>query len=327
MSDPLRWGLLGCGSISRSFARDVQLAPGNELVAVGSRDPAKAAAFAAAHCPQATAHGSYAALVADPRVQAVYIATPHSRHAEDALLAIAAGKSVLVEKAFALNRAQAEQVLAAASAAQVFCGEAMWTRFLPVMAAVRGWIRAGRIGRIERLEADFSFAAAFDPASRLFAPDCAGGALLDVGCYVLGLALDVANRAPDSLRATARFAPNGVDAATTMVALWEPEGLRAQLSCGIDEAGSQAARIVGSTGVIDIPSFWSAKEAILHSQDGATERASGAAGFQFEISAALAAIRAGAAATGEMPHAHTLALMGLMDQVRAQIGLRYPGDG
>lgn len=326
MTDTLRWGLLGCGAISRTFARDIQLAPGNELIAVGSRDGAKAAAFVAAHCPAAVAHGSYAALVADPRIQAVYVATPHSRHAQDALLAIAAGKHVLVEKAFTLNRAQAEQVLAAAAAAKVFCGEAMWTRFLPVMAAVRGWIRSGRIGRVERIEADFSFATAFDPANRLFAADCAGGALLDVGCYVVALALDVAGRAPDTVRATARFTPNGVDGATTMVCLWEPEGLRAQLTCALDEARDQGARIIGSTGVIDIPVFFSAKEAVLRCQDGSTERASGAAGFQFEIGAALTAIRAGASASPEMSHAHTLALMGLLDQVRAQIGLRYPGE-
>ena len=326
MTLELRWGMLGCGSIAGSFARDVQLAPGNRLVAVGSRDRAKAAAFAAAHCPAATAHGEYAALVADPAVQAVYIATPHSRHAADALLAINAGKHVLVEKPFALNAAEVRRVFAAARERGVFCGEAMWTRFLPVMAQVRAWIRSGAIGAVERIEADFSFRATVAETHRLIAPKLAGGALLDVGIYVLALVQDLVGRVPDTIRASARFLPNGVDGGTAMTCLWEPEGIRAQLSCALDTPGDQGARIVGASGTIEIPVFFSAGSATLRRADGTSETATGAAGFQFEILAATAAIRAGQGGFDLITPDQTIALATTLDAVRAQVGLRYPGE-
>ena len=326
MNTELGWGLLGCGGIAGKFAADITAAPGNRLVAVGSRDHAKAAAFVAEKCPGATAHGEYAGLVADPTVHAVYIATPHNRHAADALLAINAGKHVLVEKPFALNAAEAQRVFSAARERGVFCGEAMWTRFLPVMAQVRAWIRSGAIGAVERIDADFSFRVSVAETHRLIAPELAGGALLDVGIYVLALVQDVMGRVPDTIRASARFLPNGVDGGTAMTGLWEPEGARAQLSCALDTLGDQGARIVGATGTIEIPVFYCAGAATLRRADGTTKTTTGAAGFQFEILAAAAAIRAGQGGFDLISPEQTQALATTLDAVRAQVGLRYPGE-
>src|SRR5690606_1823835 len=143
-------------------------------------------------------HGDYEALVTDPEVDVVYVATPHSHHHEHALLAIRAGKHVLVEKAFTQDAAQAREVLDAARAAGVFVMEAMWTRFLPHVAALRGVIARGEIGRVVSVIADHGQQFPFDPAHRLYAPGLAGGALLDLGVYPVSFAHDLLG-APDTV--------------------------------------------------------------------------------------------------------------------------------
>ena len=142
----VRWGILGAGNIAKTFVTDL-LAQGLEVAAVGSRDAAKAAEFAAEFSIP-TSHGSYEDLVADPHVDVVYIATPQSFHAEQALLAIEAGKPVLVEKSFTNTAAEAERVVAAARAKGVFAMEAMWTRFLPTADAISDVIVRGAIGEL-----------------------------------------------------------------------------------------------------------------------------------------------------------------------------------
>lgn len=183
----LRWGLLGAGSIASEMAfalRDTS----QQVVAVGSRDLARAQRFVAEHAPEARAHGGYAALVRDPEVDVVYIASPHSEHLEHALLAIAAGKHVLVEKAMAPTADEARQIAAAARAAGVFCMEAMWTRFLPHIDVLRQVLDAGLLGEVSTVLADHSIPLWPDGPERLASPDLAGGAMLDLGIYPLSFA-------------------------------------------------------------------------------------------------------------------------------------------
>lgn len=183
----LRWGLLGAGSIASEMAfalRDTS----QQVVAVGSRDLARAQRFVAEHAPEARAHGGYASLVRDPEVDVVYIASPHSEHLEHALLAIAAGKHVLVEKAMAPTADEARQIAAAARAAGVFCMEAMWTRFLPHIDVLRQVLDAGLLGEVSTVLADHSIPLWPDGPERLASPDLAGGAMLDLGIYPLSFA-------------------------------------------------------------------------------------------------------------------------------------------
>ncbi len=210
----LRWGILGPGGIAESFADDLALVPGAQLVAVGSRDRERAVAFAARRAIP-YAHGSYEALVADPSVDIIYVATPHNRHADDALLCLAAGKHVLVEKPFTVTGEAAERVAEAARNSGRFVMEAMWTRFFPLFNAARELIASGRIGSVIELRADFGNVVPYDPTHRLWNPDLSGGALLDLGVYPLTWAVGLLGW-PDVVEADAAFAPNGVDEATGM---------------------------------------------------------------------------------------------------------------
>ena len=184
---PIRWGILATGGIARAFTDDLALQPDSEVVAVGSRSQASADAFGDEFgVPHR--HASYQALVSDPDVDAVYVATPHPGHHDAALLAINAGKAVLVEKPFAMDAAQAREMIDAARERGTFLMEAMWTRFLPHIARVREILAAGTLGDVVYLTAEHGQWFAPDPQFRLFAPELGGGALLDLGIYPVSFA-------------------------------------------------------------------------------------------------------------------------------------------
>ena len=183
----LRWGILGTGLIAGAFAADLVHTDSGEIAAVGSRRQARADAFGDRYgVPRR--HASYEALVADPDVDVIYVATPHSFHHENALLALEAGKHVLVEKAFTMNAAQAVELVAVARERGLFLMEAMWTRFLPHVVEIRRLLAEGALGRVVTVMADHGQWFAFDPTSRLFAPELGGGALLDLGVYPVSFA-------------------------------------------------------------------------------------------------------------------------------------------
>ena len=254
---PIRWGILGAGGIAAVFASAVNSQTRAQLVAVGSRNRDRAERFATAQGIP-TVHVGYRALVEDERVDAVYIATPHSEHREHALLAIAAGKHVLVEKAFTRNAAEAEEVFAAARAAGVFVMEAMWTRFLPHVDALHQVINAGEIGEIINISADHGQFFAFNPKSRLFDPNLAGGALLDLGVYPVSFAHDFLG-VPDSIHAVGQLTETGVDGqismtftygertqATLMTTLWAKSPTTVEIT-GTDGRISVAGDFYGTT--------------------------------------------------------------------------------
>ncbi len=211
---PLRWGILGPGAIASSFASDLAFVEGAQLVAVGSRDRERAVAFASSRAIP-YAYGSYEALANDPNVDIVYVATPHHRHVEDALLCLHAGKHVLVEKPFAVSSAGATELAAVAASTGRFLMEALWTRFFPLFEKVRELIVSGRIGSVVELRADFGHVPAYDPNQRLWNPALAGGALLDLGVYPLMWAVELLGW-PESVEADSSFAASGVDEATGM---------------------------------------------------------------------------------------------------------------
>lgn len=183
----LRWGLLGAGWIASQMAYSLRDTT-QEVVAVGSRDTDRARAFVDEHAPGAHVHGDYQSLVDDPDVQVVYVASPHSEHLEHALLAIAAGKHVLVEKAMAPTADEARQIADAAREAGVFCMEAMWTRFLPHIDVLRQVLDVGLLGEVSTVLADHGQRLWPDGPRRLSDPALAGGAMLDLGIYPLSFA-------------------------------------------------------------------------------------------------------------------------------------------
>ncbi|HXY93001.1 MAG TPA: Gfo/Idh/MocA family oxidoreductase, partial [Acidimicrobiia bacterium] len=208
-SRPVRWGIASTGGIAASFTKDLAFVDDAEVVAVASRARKTARRFAAAHgIPRA--HDSYEAMAADPNVDVVYVATPHSRHCADTLLFLAAGKHVLCEKPFALNHAQASSMAADARARGLFLMEAMWSRFLPAYVELRRLVAGGAVGEVVLVEGAFGFAVPFDASHRLFAPELGGGALLDVGVYPVQLA-HLLLGTPAGVSAVAAMGATGVD--------------------------------------------------------------------------------------------------------------------
>jgi predicted dehydrogenase len=321
MNHTVGWGILGAGRIAGKFATDAKLVPDARLVAVGSRSDEKAADFAAKNGVE-RAYGSYAELVADPDVDAIYVATPHPMHCEHTVLALDAGKAVLCEKPFAVTAREARLMIERARQRKLFLMEAMWTRFNPITVQVRRWLAEGRIGEPRMVTIDFGFRAAWNPESRLLNPALAGGALLDVGVYVLAYASMIFGR-PAQIQAAAHIGETGVDEQTAMV-LRYAGGQLASLTCAVRTSTPQGARIDGTEGVIEIPAFWHATTARLIRPKEDPVEAAGAHGFQYEIAEATARIAAGQLESPLMPLDETLAIAETMDEVRKQIGLRYP---
>ncbi|MGU3410002.1 Gfo/Idh/MocA family protein [Microbacterium sp. M1A1_1b] len=323
----VRWGVIGTGGIARSFVGDCARA-GVEFVAVGSRTLQGAQAFAA-EFGIAQAHGSYEELVADPRVDAVYVATPHSRHAEDALLAIAAGKHVLVEKAFTITAAEARLVIDAARAAGVVVMEAMWTRFLPQMTMIRQVIAEGRIGRPRVVEATHHQSLPSDPDHRLNDPALGGGAILDLGVYPISFAVDVLG-VPTSVVAAGTLSDRGVDTQMGIV-LTHEGGAQSIVHFALDVGSPNTASVIGEDGRIDIdatwytPTTWRIRDGdgvVVEEFDGHEHLA----GYAHEVRAFEGMIASGDHETSAMSPAGTIAVMAVMDEARRQVGVRYAAD-
>ncbi len=325
VAPPLRWGILGAGGIARTFARQVPAHSSGRVVAVGSRDGARAAAFAQEHGIDRS-HGGYDELLADGDVDAVYVATPHSEHRDHALLAIQAGKHVLVEKAFTRSAAEAREVFAAAEARGVFVMEAMWTRFLPHVVAVRELVRSGAIGEVVALHADHGQRLDHDPAGRLLNPALAGGALLDLGVYPLSFAHDLLGT-PDAVVASGTLTETGVDGQETVLLQY---GAKTQAVCSSTLwAGTPCrATISGTEGVIEIdgPFYGATSFTVTRGDEQVTVRPRHEDGFQYEAAEVARCVAEGRQQSGTMSWDDTVAVMGTMDEVRRQLGVVYPGE-
>lgn len=261
----LRWGVLGVGRIGDSFADALARHTDQRIVAVGSRDADRAGRFAAAHGVD-RAHGSYADLVSDAAVDVVYVATEHVFHEEHALLALAAGRPVVVEKPFALTEASARRVADAARAAGVFAMEAMWTRYRPHADIVRQVVERGGLGEIRLVTASFGGTTPFVAGDRLFDPARGGGVLFDLGVYPVSWASMVL---PDAelVVAAGDTAPSGVDRQASLL-LQTDAGAQAFLHASWTAPTPRLAVITGEHGSLELPSpFWEAPEVVLRGVD------------------------------------------------------------
>ncbi len=246
---PLRWGILGTGWIADVFATDLELTDSGIVAAVGSRSQEAADRFAE-RLGIDRAHSSYEALVADPGIDVVYVATPHPMHRDNAILALEAGKPVLVEKPFTMSAAEARDIVRVAREKRLFAMEAMWTRFLPHIAVIRDWLSQGALGEIVSVSADHGQWFAEDPEFRLFAPQLGGGALLDLGIYPVSFASMVLGT-PDRLVSISDPAFTGVDAQTSML-FGYASGAQAVLTCTLRAKSPTTASIVGADARIEI---------------------------------------------------------------------------
>ena len=324
---PVKWGILGTGKIAKRFMQAAFYVPDAQVVAVGSREQHTADQFGAQFgVPKR--YGSYDALIGDPEVEIVYVATPHTLHAENTLAALQAGKHVLCEKPFTVNAQQAEAVIQAARAAGKFAMDGMWTRCFPVVREIARRIQAGELGEIRYLQADFGFRPEFNPASRLFAPELGGGALLDVGVYPVALAFLVLG-APKQIVSHATLGATGVDELCSMLFLYE-NGAQAVLSASLQVEMPKQANICGTLARIHMPApWWKPSEAYFVRNDGTTEHLLypyEGDGLQFEIRHVHDCLRQGLTESPWMPLDETLAIMRVLDTLRAQWGVRYPSE-
>lgn len=249
----IRWGITGCGKIAAKMAEAIKQSEDGELVAVGSRDAAKAAAFAE-RWEAKRSYGSYEALVADPEIDIIYIATPHHAHATESRRCLEAGKAVLCEKPFAMNPVEAKEIFDLAGAKGLFIMEALWTRFIPSYLRALEISKSGRIGELCGVIADFGFKANFDPKGRLFNPALGGGALLDIGIYPVFLAYTVLGL-PDEIQSMMTPAPTGVDE-QCMINFRYKSGLFASLTASFKAHQPLEAWIIGTEGRIKIHRKW-----------------------------------------------------------------------
>ncbi|MDR6830311.1 putative dehydrogenase [Bosea sp. BE271] len=338
---PFGWGIMGTGAIAGLFAADLGLLPQARVAAVHSRSLEKAQGFAA-RCGDAKAYDDEAAFLADPAIEAVYIATPNHLHAAQALKAIAAGKPVLIEKPIALASADVEAIARAAGKRGIFAMEALWSRFLPAVRRAREEIAAGRIGKVRRIRADLSYLHPEEPGSRFFDPTLGGGAAFDLGVYPLSLALHLLGE-PGAVSGSWLAAGTGVDR-RSVFRLDYPAAV-AELSCGFDRNGANRLLIEGERGglVFEAP-FLKAQRLSWYADAGraaaAYERGTGGVtrllnrmpqsgrvsenfalpgnGLQFQAEAAMAAIRAGRSACAEMPLGESAAVLRVIETIRAQ---------
>ena len=327
MTGNVRWGILATGWIADLFVKDLLLT-GHSVMAVGSRNDESAKRFAK-EFGIATAHGSYAALVADPNVDVVYIATPHPHHVAAAKLALAAGKHILVEKPFTINAREAAEIVALARAKNLMVLEAMWTRFLPHMRRIREIVAAGTIGEIRSLIADHTQKLPDDPKHRLNDLALGGGALLDLAIYPISFAWDILGK-PATIKASATFRATGADAQVATIFHYASGAIATTLSSS-DSAGSNRASVVGTKGRFEIDHVWYSPTTfrVYDNSNKVTETFDGAVegrGMQFQADEAERLIISGITTSDIMPSAQSVEIMQTLDEVRAMIGLKYPGE-
>jgi len=337
MTDPIRWGIVATGHIAAQFVSDLGIVEDAEVLAVASRSDDSAGRFATEHqIPRP--YGTWEALAADPDVDIVYVAGPHPAHYPAARMMLAAGKAVLCEKPITLNATQAEDLVAVATEHRLFLAEAMWTRTIPAVRRAVDLVADGAIGEVTAVSADFSFAAAVGPEHRLRNPALGGGALLDLGVYPLALAQLFFGR-PDTVSASARLSPEGVDAGTGILLGYRPgrpdapswcaDMAYATLTCAFDTNGATTATIAGTLGRIDLPAgFHHPRSFTLHRGNvvEVVEVPYEGHGLRFPAIEAMRCLRAGEIESPLLPHAATLAVMTTMDEIRGQIGVNYPAD-
>lgn len=323
----VRWGLIGPGAIAQQFAQAAAALDTTVLVAVHGRDAARCQAFVQQHAPHASVHSELHALLVDPQIDMVYIATPHSAHADAVRQALLAGKGVLCEKPLAPTAAQARSLITLAQERGVFLMEALWSRFLPSWQQARAWLAADLIGAPQAMQSSFCFDVAFDTHSRLFNPALAGGALLDIGVYNLSASQWLMQREPLAFHVDGVLASTGVEQRVA-VTLDYGGGLVSQFVCAFDGVADNCLRVFGARGHIELGhNFWQATEATLVRPEQAPLHVPcpfRINGFEYQIEHAQQCWRAGAVQSPVIPHQDSLAVVTLIDAMRQRLGVRYP---
>lgn len=322
----IRWGIAGPGNIANKFAKAIKNIHGAELAGVASRSYEKGKAFADTYGIE-NVFSNYEEMAASDKIDAVYISTIHPFHKSCAELFLNNGKHVLCEKPICVNQNQAKELFECAKRNGKFIMEAMWTRFLPAIRETKAMIDRGEIGKVIALKADFCYRETPESCAILFDNSIAGGALLDVGIYTLNLSSYLFGNSPEKITAVS-YNENGVDIHTQMT-LKYPDGVISNLSCAIGVQKPETAFIYGTDGYIKLPSFYGAQEIILckEGEEKVIKKPSLGEGFEEEIIEVCNCISNGKTESSVMPHTESLLMLSQMDEIRNQIGIKYPLEG
>ena len=314
----IRWGIVGAGRIAHTFAQDIPATKDGVVQAVAARSGAAAAAFAAQYSIP-NVHEGYESLYEDAEVDAVYVATPHTFHLQNAGDALRAGKAVLCEKPITTTAAKCQQLIDIAGASSSYLMEAMWTWFLPAIRKAKQWVNDGRIGQLVQVKADFGYPQVYSPDKREYDAELAGGCLLEMGVYPVALAALFTEQDPNEINVISRHAPNGVE--DDVVAIFNYDNLVATLATSFRAKLQNWAYIIGEEAYIAIPDFWRANECQLWVLDEMTERFSDERrtnGFDYQIEAVDNDLLAGRAQSEIVPLAESLRFQNHMDLIRSR---------
>ncbi|GAB3253293.1 Gfo/Idh/MocA family protein [Arthrobacter pigmenti] len=323
----LKWGILGPGWIARQFAESVQAHTGQVIAAVGSRSLDRSRQFAREYGIE-RAYGSYEELVAAEDIDVIYIATVHTTHCRDAMLALNAGKHVLIEKPIGINAAEAESIATLARDKQLFAAEALWTMFLPKFDVVGQLLDAGALGEITTVMTEYG--EHFDSGHRIFDPDLAGGPLLDLGTYPLSLITTVLG-APSRLQATGTAHPSGVNGQLAAVMDFDA-GRQAVMQTNLYNFTPTEATIVGTDatlvldGPFNMPGGFTLSSPDRHVLRYEQESGRHFEGLHFQAAAVARAIGNGDTEATQRPLAESIRTMQVADSIRAQLGITFPGE-
>ena len=320
----MKFAILGPGHIAHSLAKAVSALDGVERYAVASRSLERAEAFAK-EWDFTKAYGSYEALAQDPDVDLIYIATPHSHHYEHAKLCLEHGKNILVEKAFTVNAAQAEELAALAKEKNVLMAEAIWTRYMPSRKMIDDLLEAGTIGKVTSLMANLGYE--LHNIERMQSPELAGGALLDLSVYPINFARMVMKKEVKDITTTAVMSPRGIDWMNSITLIFEDDTmavLHSNMLVGINRMGV----ICGDKGYIEVQNINNCEEIRVYDLDHklvATHKVPEQInGYEYEVLACMKAIQEGKIECEQMPHAESIWIMNLMDRVRKEWGMVFP---
>jgi predicted dehydrogenase len=322
----MNFGVIGLGKITTTFVKELEHIAGSKVIIAGSRNDDKAKEFCAAY--HIDAFGSYDDVIEHAEVDAIYIGTPHNSHFEIAKKALEAGKHVLCEKSITTDAKQYKQLRDLALSKNKMLMDAMWTYFLPATVKAKSWLDQGLIGQVKHVNIDFAFPAAKDFEGRLYNPQLAGGALLEIGVYVIYNTYLYLGHDFKGMHCTAEFSPTGVD--ESLAICFDYGNAKANLYCSVAHRAVSTAYIYGTLGYITIPLFWKTKSALLYdSQDELIESYDDGRichGFEYEIKHFIDCVESGLVESPILTHQLTNKVMETMDEVRAKIGLVFPFD-
>lgn len=324
----IKWGIIGAGNISSTFATALNNMENTELAAVASRDITRGNEFAKKFNAKKV-YDNYEDLAKDEEIDVIYIGTPHSEHIKNAEICIRNKKPVLCEKAFTTNAIETKYLIQLAKENNVFLMEAMWTKFLPTTNKVKEWIKEGRIGNILNLQVNFGFRRELESTHRLLNPSLSGGALLDVGIYPITYAIYLMDKLPSSVCSKAIIGDTGVDIQNSILFQFD-NGTLATLNSAICAEVGKNAVIIGENGRIEVPLFWCAKEAFLYNIEGnlaeTFKEDSEIKGYEYEAYEVNRCIRDGKLESDVNPLKDTLDIIEIMDGLRKEWGIIYPHE-